>query len=198
MSARRTHPTLDAWLTWIEGGESGRELTEHLATCASCRALIGALRSARSARARGAWQEPSDEVLGRALGATKEKRLANVKRTRPMQWQASDVRGDGGSAVADDARIVAGSCTGGEISVLVHPPLRDASWRFEARVWLTEAPADARAVIGLVHGDHVLQRHEARDGEMVRFEEIVAEGWTLEIHLPGGETVLLGDPFHGE
>ena len=144
------------------------------------------------------WKEPPEDLVSRALGARREKRLPRTKRRRTVHWDAADVRSPGGPSVADDAKIVAGSCPGGEVSVLVHPPLENATWSFEARIWFAEPDDTARAVIGLVHDDHVLQRHEVADGEMCRFEEIVPDGWSLEIHLPDGDTVVLDDPFHTE
>lgn len=198
MNARRAHPTLEVWLAWIDGAVDDDGLREHLVQCASCRALTDTLRISRDARARGIWAEPSDDVLARAFGARTEAILPRARRPRGIEWQAADVRSGGDASVADDAKIVAGSCAGGEISVLVHPPLRDASWHFEARVWLRDAATDARAVIGLVHGEHVLQQLAARDGETVRFDEVVAGGWALEIHLPNGESVVLRDPFGTE
>ena len=146
----------------------------------------------------GVWREPPDDVFERALDLGDQKRLPRGDARRRVRAKVTDVRSAGGPSVADDARILAASCPDGEVSVLVHPPLDDARWRFEVRVWFADAPADSTATVGLVHDDHVLQRVEVGDGETLRFDDVVPEGWTLEIHMPGGATVVLDDPFHAE
>lgn len=195
MSARR-HPSLEAIRAWIADADASPEIGEHVADCRSCRALVDALGAARRARSRGPWVDPPDDVVERALGVKSSRRLPRRDEKKTVHVDPADVRSGDGAAVADDAMIVAGSCAGGDVSVLVHPPLDDALWRFEARVWLAESDGDASATIGLVHDDHVLQSHAAADGAMVRFEEIAPEGWCLEVHMPNGEVVVLDDPFH--
>jgi hypothetical protein len=160
--------------------------------------LLDALRRARRARASGAWAEPPETLVERAFDAVREERMPRVCSRRVKARPSADVRSGDSAAVADDARIVAASCPGGEISVLVHPPLRSAEWRFELRVWLPDADRDAVAQVALVHDDHVLHRCGVLDGRTVRFEEVSASGWTLEIHLPSGHTVVLDDPFTAE
>lgn len=195
MSTRR-HPTLEQIRAWIADAGAVPEISAHVADCQSCHALVDALGAARRARSRGPWIDPPDDVVERSLRTKSSRRLPRRDTSKVVQFDPVDVRSGDGAAVADDAMIVAGSCDGGDVSVLVHPPLDDVHWRFEARVWLAENDGDAKATIGLVHDDHVLQSHAASDGEMVRFEEVAPEGWCLEVHMPTGEVVVLDDPFH--
>ena len=198
MNARRSHPTLDAWLAWLSQDQRDRDLADHLGSCASCGILVDSLVRARSARARGSWRAPNEDVLVRTLGLGMEDPLPSLGSRQQVQWNTAGIRGEGAASVADDATIVAGSCPAGEISVLVRPPLMNAAWSFECRVWLHDAAPTLHAVIALLHEDHVLRRCQARDGETVCFEEVVAEGWTLEFHLPGGDSIVLEDPFAAE
>ena len=199
MKTPRSHPPLEQWMRWLDGDPVDGDLERHLEDCGACRALVDTLESAQRAKGRGVWREPPAELVDRAVRVRTEKRLPPSHRTRPVSWSATDVRGDAAAVTDDDARIVAASADAGELSLLVRPPRRDARWSFELRVWLgPEDEAAPAAEVGLVHGDHVVARHEVRDGEVLRFREIVPAGWSLEIHMPDGEALVVHDPFGRE
>ena len=204
MSARRRHPSLEDWKLWIASGEQAGSLHDHHSTCTACRALVDTLRTVRRVRATGTWTTPPDHLTASAVAVAGRRRPPRPSRSVPLSCLPVDVRGDA-VVMADDARIVAGSCEEGEVSVLVRPPLEDANWSFEARVWCSDtgqggAHGDPGATITvvLVHDDHVIRSVEVADGARARVEDVVPGRWRLEIHMPGGTTLVLDDPFAGE
>lgn len=196
MTASRRHPSADRWLAWIQGENPDAQpeaLESHLAECAGCRALVDTLRSLPARQGRKSWALPSDDLVDQVARMPRGKRTRRPEKPLVFGWNAPDVRG-GGSAVADDARIVARSCPAGEISVLSFPAADDGRTRIEGRVWLRNPSKEPVSVV-LAHEDHVIVQIEALDGEPFASEEVLAPGWQIEIHFPSGETVVLGDPF---
>lgn len=193
MSAKRRHPSPDEWIAWIQDPESEDDpavLRDHLSECSGCRALVETLRVLST---RSGWAMPSDDVTARASRLPRERRVPRPQEPLVMHWDAPDVRGEG-SAVADDARIVARSCPAGEISVMSFPPSHDGRVRVEGRVWLRK-PSKEEISIVLGHEDHVVSELQTPDGAPFVCDEILAPGWQIEIHFPSGESVVLGDPF---
>jgi hypothetical protein len=48
--------------------------------------------------------------------------------------------------------------------------------------------------VALVHGEHVIATTTVRSGADFEIEEVVGEGWHLEIRLPGGGGLTLEEP----
>jgi len=199
MTPTRRHPSSDTWLAWIQGesGESeASKLAAHESDCAGCAALVQTLRGLTGAKSDRAWRVPDESITRRATQMPKRRRTRSPRDPLALSWQAPDVRG-GGSAVAEDGRIVARSCPGGELSVLAFPRDENGECRIEGRVWL-RSPSPEAILVVLLHEDHVVHQLEATDGETFVARELLAPGWQLEIHFPTGETVVLPDPFHEE
>ena len=208
MTAKRRHPSPDQWIAWIQDPdavEDSAALSKHLTGCPGCGALVETLRllsarkrcsislKTRLLSARRRWGLPSADVVDRVARLPRAPRAPHPRDPTVMEWDAPDVRG-GGSAVADDARIVARSCPAGEISVMSFPPSHDGRIRVEGRVWLRES-SEEDIVIVLGHEDHVVSELRTSDGMPFHCEELLAPGWQVEIHFPSGDSVVLGDPF---
>lgn len=106
---------------------------------------------------------------------------------RPADVRSSTVLGE------PETTFTSHSSENADISLAL--TVRGGFLQIEGRIW--RADQDARAAemeIVWVHGEHVLGRVLVGDGEMFRFEGAPVRGWTLEIALPGGRSLVLQDP----
>jgi hypothetical protein len=197
MNTRWRHPSLDDWKSYLELSSEdvrARKLHAHLQGCRGCAGLVEVLRSVRGELGKEPWRTPDPELVRRAGRLPKKLRPApDVRRPLPLSWDAVDVRGTG-SGTVEEGRIVARSCPGADLSIVVLPPRGEHLWVVEGRIWLRR-PVGSRILLVFTQGDHVVRQEEVDDGEHFRIEELVGPGWTLEIHLPAGDTILLHDPF---
>ena len=194
MTPRPKHPGTGDWLRYLDGAAGeGVEMERHLAACSSCREEVAFLRGIEGARRVPRWAAPG------ARARTSARTLpggASVppppRRAAAVAWPPSDVRG-AGLLETGGARMVSHSTPEADLGVLAVPPRGNGPWRIEGRIWLAR-PATGSIRIVLVHDDHVFAARETEDGGRFTLEEVLPPGWTLEVHLPGGRTLLVKDP----
>lgn len=199
MTSRSTHPTLDEWRDWSRGTLSAQrraQLDAHLRSCQPCSKDARLVTALRAASRVGPMEAPPRAVRERLrrLPAQRPAPPASA-RAHAVRWAARDVRGGGGSLLSgtQETLLLARTCPGAEISIMATPPSGNGSWRIEGRVWLHRAAAGTIGVV-LAHQDHVLAASELSDGGHFCFEEPVGRGWSLEFHLPHGNTLRVEDP----
>lgn len=198
MSPLRTHPAPERWLRWVERrvpeAESA-EMARHLERCARCRRDVELMRRVEPGRAVPAWRGPSAAALAAAARMPSQRGPGRVDagRARAVEWTPRDVRGIG-AVDTGEAQMISRYFDAAGVAVLAVPPGEAPEWRFDGRVWLRR-PMDGAIRVVLAHEDHVLASVEIADGGRFRFSEVVGNGWTLEIHLPDGEVLVLKDPY---
>jgi len=195
MTPRRPHPDAAAWSRWIDDPASaaeGAELEAHLESCASCRRLVEMLREVHVARRVARWDSPPETAVWAALSRPAEPAPARPGRPRRVDWEPVDVRGVGLGATGL-ARVASQALRDGEVGIVAVPPGPEGRWRITGKVWTHGRPT-ATAEIVLVHDDHVVGVTRTGESGDFELEEVVGPGWSLEIHLPGGETVTLEEP----
>ena len=153
MNAFEKHPSVEELTQLAEVGSKAKVTATHVEKCAACRILLEALH-----RDRATWALPPESVLERSLETRREQPLPIPKQPVRLEPALADVRAAQGALASEEATIVAGTCNAGQVSVLMRPPMADAAWRFEIRVWAS-APDQSRDVkIALVHDDHLIAR----------------------------------------
>jgi len=184
------HLSLDELRTWILDGEP--EAPIHVQGCERCRNsyrfVVELCRLA--ARPLPAVPTKSKNQLRRIPRTiTPAPALGSPRRLR---WTPADVRG---SALASAPRghILTQSSPEAEVSVVARPPGEDGHWHFDGRVWLHGAVERPVQVV-LTQDDHVLSTIGLHDGGHFRLSDVVGRDWTLEIHLPSGRILTIGDP----
>ncbi|MAF27202.1 MAG: hypothetical protein QF819_01310 [Gemmatimonadota bacterium] len=197
MTARRNHPAPDDWRAWLEGKGTARrrtELEEHHDTCVRCRREVGTLRVLLRAKQAMKWVAPPERVRKLVERLPDGRLLPDLTAAaRPLAWAPADVRG-GGMGAAGQTRMVSRVVPEAEVGIMATPPKGDGRWRIQGKVWLRkEKPGDA-VRIALIHQEHVIARADLPSGGDFVLDEAVGSGWTLEVHLPDGETLTLEDP----
>jgi len=196
MNSLTNHPSIEAWHAWLskEGaGPQRQEMTDHFQVCKQCQSDVELLKTLSKAEMDQPWEAPpvaiSDEVANKP-GSDPVPKLDHQPVS--MEWTPPDVRSAALGAV-DDGQMVVGSYPEAQMSVMAIPPQGEGLWRISGRVWLTDPdPRPLRVVLCL--DDHVLTTAEVKDGENFEIEELLGPGWSLEVHLPTGESYELKDP----
>jgi len=196
MKKRSNHPTLEQWRSWLAGDPSageGEDLREHLDGCAACADAVDLLRRLVDVALEDSWEPPPERVRSAAYELPRDRPVAPPSHApMPVHWAPADVRG-GEVGRLQDGQMVVGSFAAAQMSVVAVPPEGEGLWRIDGRIWLRRP--DQRSVrVVLCQQDHVLAQTECRDGESFQLEELLGPGWTLEIHLPTGESYELRDP----
>ncbi len=196
MNPRQAHPGMDIWVRFIagegEGTEERESLASHLESCSRCTKDTEFLQNLQRARRVPKWVAPPTELSSAARRRPQGATLPPAPtQPRNVRWAPADVRG--GVSTASASRMVSRMFPQAELGIVAIPPEASGEWRIEGRVWLREA--DARAIqVLLVHDDHVIASTEVFDGGYFELEDVVGSGWSLELHLPTGETLRLEDP----
>jgi hypothetical protein len=195
VTPKRTHPTPEEWTAWIRdprGAPDAPAREEHLATCATCRSLVDTLRLVEHARGVETWENAPEDLVQRVLDRPDDPSLDAPREFDAVEWRPLDVRG-GSPAAVGSARTASRVFDAGEVGIVATPPASDGLWHIQGRVWLRD---DQRAVIRvvLVHDDHVIASIATTPGRDFELSEAVGSGWSLEIHLPGEDVLVLEEP----
>ncbi len=186
------HPSVEQWSQWLTSGAS-EPLTNHLVSCASCTEeveLLRALRECVSVPLPGVVQRIPSDLVQRQPSRVPPLPMGK----RRVAWRPKDIRGVD-FAIESGPRMLNLSDPEAEVSIRVSPPTADVMWTFEGSIWLTTDAPDPTINLVLLLGDHVLELATARDGEEFVIRQVVGAGWTLEIHLPSGKSLVLEDPL---
>jgi hypothetical protein len=184
------HWSLDELREWIADGEP--EPPSHVESCTRCRRSYGIALGLSRLAAR-----PLPTVPRRLQNAIRRiplttSTIPRVSRVRRLEWTPPDVRA-GTLTAGSPGHVLTQSSPEAEVSVVARPPGGDGTWHFEGRVWFHE-PDERPARVVLAQGDHVLATTELRDGGHFRLADVVGRGWNLEVHLPVGRVLTVGDP----
>lgn len=195
MTPKRTHPTLEEWTAWIRdphGAPNAAELEQHLVACDTCGPLVDTLRFVERARGVDSWENAPEDLVQRALDRPDDPPTDAPREFDAVEWRPLDVRG-GSLAAVGAARTASRVFDTGEVGIVAVPPGADGLWHIQGRVWLRD---DERAVIRvvLVHDDHVIASVATTSGRDFEWNEAVGSGWSLEIHLPGEDVLVLEEP----
>ena len=115
--------------------------------------------------------------------------------TESLAWMPSDVRSGSDVRNAGEPVLLSRILDDGELAITAVVPEDGGAWSFTGRVWLhDDAGGKAQVKVLLVHDDHVLSDITVKSGEFFEFEEVVAEGWSIEVHMPNDSTLVLDDP----
>jgi hypothetical protein len=195
VSPIRSHPSHDDWIRWIQdrSGDDRDALEKHVQECARCRKIVKVLRELESARRTTTWETPPDTIAAFAEKRPNEPVVAPSPETESVEWRPAGVRGvEGGLATAGEARLASQVFEDGEVGILAVPPRGDGRWVIRGTIWLRRGDGDIH--VSLVHGEHVIATTTVRSGADFEIEEVVGEGWHLEIRLPGGGGLRLEEP----
>ncbi len=195
MTPTDSHPSHDDWIRWVEArpGDDRSSLTKHLETCEHCRNIVQVLRELKSAQQARRWESPPDSAAESAAERPKESAALPLPEAESVEWQESGVRSPEGSlAAAGEARLASRVFDDGEVGILAIPPHGDGRWVIRGKVWLRHDTGSIQ--ISLVDGEHVVATTTVQSGADFVIEEVVDEGWHLEIRLPGGGGFTLKEP----
>jgi len=148
------------------------------------------------ARRLATWVVPPEDLVQRVLDRPDEPALEAPRASGAVEWKPLDVRGTGGTggaAAAGAARLASQVFDDGEVGIVAVPPSGDGLWQIQGRVWLRRDDAAVIRVV-LVDGEHVIASIATTSGRDFEIHEAVGTGWELEIHLPSGDVLVLGEP----
>lgn len=142
---------------------------------------------------RGPWSRPSRKVRDRVRRMPRGEMLEGVDAHSMPSYRPDDVRAASDSLAGGDEVVVTCPHDDADVTVSISPPDAEGRWRLSGRAWLLGA-ASGDVTLALVHEDHVLQTSTVADGEYFELEDVLPDGWHLEVHLPGGSSLRVDDP----
>lgn len=152
------------------------------------RPLERALERAR----RRPWASPPDDLRRATRRLPPDEPVPEEPTALDPGLRPTDVRAT--TAVGDPrTRLLSCGSDHVDVSLAVHRPEGPGLLTLEGRVWTVDPDVDPVEIVW-VHADHVLARRRVRDGDTFSLEAAPVRGWTLEVHLPGVEVLVVEDP----
>ena len=144
-------------------------------------------RRARDARSVGDWSSPSSDLVARLLGQHLELAPPRSAETVDLIWDLADVRSV--AAAASEEALHTRVFSDGELGLRIQDSADGTGLEVRGRIWLRSGGS---AQVLLLQDDHVLAAATCKSGGEFRFEEVLAPGWELKVHPPGGRVVRIG------